>query len=147
MLRSLTIIAIIAVLGLGSTAFVGCQHRGGHRGLDFMVDYMTEALDLTADQEAMANAFKDEILAKAKEMHADKKQMHDEIKTQLSSEVIDTDRVKALMIEHRTGMETVMDLAVDRIAEFHATLSPEQRTKLLNKLEKFEKRHHREWVD
>jgi len=146
-MRTLTIITILTLLGLGALLFTGCHHRGPNRGADFMVDYMTEALDLTEDQEAMANAFKDEIFAKAKEMHADKKQMHAEIKTQLSSEAIDTERVKALMIEHRTGMETVMDLAVERIAEFHATLSPEQRTKLINKLEKWERRHNCQWSD
>ncbi len=146
-MRTLTIITILTLVGLGTTLFVGCQHGGGHRGADFMVDYMTEVLDLTEDQEAMADAFKIEILAKAKEMHADKKQMHAEIKTQLSSEAIDTEHVKALMIEHRKGMEVVANMAVDRIAEFHATLSPDQRAKLIKKLDKWQDRHHREWND
>jgi Spy/CpxP family protein refolding chaperone len=138
------IITILTLVGLGTTLFAGCHHRGGHRGADFMVDYMTEVLDLTAAQEEMADAFKNEILAEAKEMHAEKKQMHAEIKAQLGSESIDTERVKALLVEHRKGMETVMDLAVDRIAEFHATLSPEQRAKLIKKLEKWEARYHRD---
>ena len=146
-MRTLTIIAILTLLGLGTTLFVGCHHRGGHRGADFMVDYMTEVLDLSEDQEDMAEAFKNEILAKAKDMHADKKQMHSEIKAQLSSEAIDTERVKAMMVEHRKQMEVVMDLAVDRIAEFHAALSPEQRAKLIKKLEKWEGRCSRNWTD
>ena len=146
-MRTLMIITILTLVGLGTTLFVGCHHRGGHRGADFMVDYMTEVLDLSDEQEDMADAFKNEILAMAKEKHADKKQMHAEIKAQLSSETIDTERVKAMMIEHRKEMEVVMNLAVDRVAEFHATLSPEQRAKLIKKLEKWEERCSHRWSD
>ena len=146
-MRTLMIITILTLVGLGTTLFVGCHHRGGPKGADFMVDYMTEVLDLSEDQEDRAEAFKNEILAKTKEMHADKKQMHAEIKAQLSSEAIDTERVKTMMVEHRKEMEVVMNLAVDRIAEFHATLSPEQRAKLIKKLEKWEERCSHRWAD
>jgi Spy/CpxP family protein refolding chaperone len=147
MVRTLTIIAVIAVLGLGSVLFVGCNHRGHDRGAAFMLDYMAEALDLNEDQQAMASSYKDEIMAKVKSMHSEKKQMHDEIKTQLAGKSIDKLRVKALVAEHRAGMDEVIDLVVDRVADFHATLSPEQRTKLVNKLEKFEKRHRCTWEE
>lgn len=145
MVRILTIIALIAAFGLGSAMFVGCQHRGHQRGAEFMMDYMAEALDLNEEQKAMANLHKDEILAKVRAMHTEKKNMHDELKTQLSGDTIDTVRVKALVAEHRAGMDDVVNLVVDKVAEFHATLSPEQRTKLVAKLEKFEKRHQGEW--
>ena len=147
MIRTLTIVSLIAVMGLGSALFVGCNHRGHGRGAAFMLDYMSEALDLNEDQQAMASSYKDEIMAKVKSMHSEKKQMHDEIKTQLAGESIDKLRVKALVAEHRAGMDEVIDLVVDKVAEFHATLSPEQRTKLIAKLEKFEKRHGRHWEE
>ena len=147
MLRTLTIIALIAVLGVGSAVFVGCQHRGHQRGAAFMMDYMAEALDLTEAQQTMANSYKDEILAKIETRHSEKKNMHDELKRQLSSDSMDTVRVKTLIAEHRAGMDDVIDLVVDRIAEFHATLSPEQREKLVSKLEKFEKKHRRDWAE
>jgi len=146
-MRTLMIITLLTLVGLGTTLFVGCHHRGGHKGADFMVDYLTEVLDLTEGQEEMADAFKNEILSKAKEMHADKETMHAEIKAQLSSDAIDTERVKAMIVTHRKEMEVVMNLAVDRIAEFHASLSPEQRDKLIKKLEKWEGRCSRRWAD
>ena len=147
MLRTITLITVVGVLGLGSALFVGCRHHGPHKGAAFMMDYMTEALNLNEEQQAKANAYKDEILAKTAAMRSEKKQMHDEIKAQLSSEEIDTSRVKELVAEHRAGMDEVIDLLVDRIADFHRTLSPEQRDKLVEKLEKFEKWHHRGWDD
>lgn len=147
MLRTLMFTVLIAVLGVGSLVFVGCRHPGHHRGAAFMMDYMAESLDLTEAQQRMANSYKDEILAKIKTKHSEKKEIHQELKHQLSSDTIDTVRVKTLIAEHRAGMDDVIDLAVDRIAEFHATLSPEQREKLVSKLEKFEKKHRREWAE
>ena len=147
MIRPLTLIALVAVMGLGSALFVGCHHRGHDRGAAFMMDYMAEALDLNEDQQAMANAYKDEIMAKVKGMHSEKQRMHDEIKAQLAGEAIDRVRVKALIAEHRDGMDEVVDMIVNRVADLHATLSPDQRTKLVNKLEKFEKKHRREWTE
>ena len=145
MLRTLTFTVLIAVLGVGSLVFVGCRHPGHQRGAAFMMDYMAEALDLTVAQQTMANSYKDEILAEIKTKHSEKKEMHDELKRQLSSDTIDTVLVKALIAEHRAGMDDVIDLVVDRVAKFHATLSPEQREKLVGKLEKFEKRHQAAW--
>ena len=146
-MRTMKIITILALVGLGSTLFVGCKHGRGHLGAEFMLDYMTEVLDLSQDQEDMADSIKNEILAKARAMHKDKQKMRDEIKTQISSEAIDTEIVKNLLMDHHKEMETVMNLAVDRIAEFHATLSPEQRTNLVKKLEKWEGRFHRKWMN
>ena len=144
MLRTITLVTVVAVLviGLGSALFIGCRHDGPHKGAAFMMDYMTEALDLNEDQQAKATAYKDEILTKVSSMRSEKKQMHDEIKAQLSSPEINTTRVKELVAEHRAGMDEVVDLVVNRIADFHRTLSPEQRDKLVAKLEKFEKWHH-----
>ena len=147
MIRTLTVLSLIVVMGLGAALFVGCNHRGHGRGAAFMLDYMSEALDLNEDQQAMASSYKDEIMVMVKSMHSEKKQMHDEIKTQLTGESIDKERVKALVAEHRAGMDEVIDLVVDKVAKFHTTLSPEQRTKLIAKLEKFEKRHRRHWEE
>jgi Spy/CpxP family protein refolding chaperone len=145
MIRTIIVISAIAVLGLGSALFIGCRHGGPNRGAAFMMDYLTEALDLNEAQQAKADAIKDEILAKAQAMHPDKKQMHDEIKAQLGNAEIDITRVKELVVEHRAKMDEMIDLVVNRVAEFHRTLSPEQRDKLIAKLEKFEKWHHHEW--
>ncbi len=145
MLRTITLITVVAALGLGSALFIGCRHEGPQRGAAFMMDYLTEALDLDEAQQAKAAAYKDEILAKVLAMRSENKQMHDEIKAQLGSEEIDTTRVKEIVAGHRAKMDEVIDLVVDRVADFHRTLSPEQRAKLVEKLEKFDKWHHHGW--
>jgi Spy/CpxP family protein refolding chaperone len=54
-------------------------------------------------------------------------------------------RVKAVIAERRAQMDEIVDLIVVRLAEFHKTLTPEQKEKLIAKIETFKKWHHRDW--
>jgi hypothetical protein len=78
-------------------------------------------------------------------MRADRAAMHSELIAQLRSEEIDQDRLKSMVTSHRIKMEELIDLAIAKLAEFHKTLSPEQREKLVAKLESFKKWHGNGW--
>ena len=137
-------ILLIGMLVSGVALFSGCRrHSHGHKA-EFMVDYISETLDLNESQQAQLNQIKDEVMAKVQQMHADKESMHEELVAQLRSEEIDQVRVKAFIAEHRAKMDEVVDLIVVRLAEFHKTLTPEQKEKLIAKIETFKKWHHRD---
>jgi Spy/CpxP family protein refolding chaperone len=137
-------ILLIGMLVSGAALFSGCRrHSHGHKA-EFMVDYISEALDLNESQQAQLGQIKDELMAKAKGMQSDKESMHEEIVVQLRSEEIDQVRVKAVIAEHRAQMDEIIDLIVVRLAEFHKTLTPEQKEKLIAKIETFKKWHHRD---
>jgi len=137
-------ILLIGMLISGVALFSGCRrHSHGHKA-EFMVDYISEALDLNESQQAQLDQIKDELMAKAKGMHADKESLHEELVTQLRSEEIDQVRVKAVIAEHREKMDEIIDLVVVRLAEFHKTLTAEQKEKLIAKIETFKKWHHRD---
>ena len=61
---------------------------------------------------------------------------------QLEKEEMDADELKQIAARHRTQMDEIIDLGIDRLVEFHKTLTPEQKAKLLEKLEDFERWHH-----
>jgi len=144
MVRKGLYILLIGMLISGVALFSGCRrHSHGHKA-EFMVDYISEALDLNESQQAQLDQIKDELMAKAKGMHADKESLHEELVTQLRSEEIDQVRVKALIAEHREKIDEIIDLVVLRLAEFHKTLTPEQKEKLIAKIETFKKWHHRD---
>ena len=137
-------ILMIGMLISGVALFSGCRrHSHGHKA-EFMVDYISETLDLNESQQAQLDQIKDELLAKAQQMHADKDSMHAELVAQLRSEEIDQVRVKAVIAEHRAQMDEIVDLVVLRMAEFHRTLTPAQKEKLISKIETFKKWHHRD---
>jgi len=137
-------ILLIGMLISGVALFSGCRrHSHGHKA-EFMVDYISEALDLNESQQAQLDQIKDELMAKAKGMHADKESLHEELVTQLRSKEIDQVRVMAVIAEHREKMDEIIDLVVVRLAEFHKTLTAEQKEKLIAKIETFKKWHHRD---
>ncbi|MBA3009570.1 MAG: Spy/CpxP family protein refolding chaperone [Proteobacteria bacterium] len=138
-------IAVIAGLIFCTTIFIGCRSHGSQRGLAFGLDYISEILDLTAAQESHLAQIKDEIQAKMDLVHKDKKAMHALLKEQLGSDRMDTAVVKDLVAGHRERMNQVIDLAVDRLILFHNKLSPDQKAKLIKKIEKFEAWHNKEW--
>ena len=144
MLKKGLYILLIGMLISGVALFSGCRrHSHGHKA-EFMVDYISETLDLNESQQVQLDQIKDELMAKAQLMHADKESMHAELVAQLRSEEIDQMRVKAVIAEHRAQMDEIVDLIVVRLAEFHKTLTPEQKEKLISKIETFKKWHHRD---
>ena len=142
--KRLTII-LIGFLVSAALLFSGCRSHSPDHKAEFMVDYISETLDLNDNQRAHLDGIKEEFLAKAKEMHARKEAMHTEFKAELLKEEIDQQRVKALIAQKREHMTEIIDLAVVRLAEFHATLTPEQKEKLVDKLEYFHEKHKSHW--
>ena len=145
MLKKGLYLSIIAVLLLGVAGFAGCRRHSPGQKAEFMMDYVSETLDLDESQQAHLGQIKDELLEKGMQMRADKAAMHSELVAQLRSEAIDPDRLKAMAAEHRVKMEALIDLGIVRLAEFHKTLTPEQREKLVAKLESFKKWHGHDW--
>ena len=135
-----TVLIVSLIFGVG--LFSGCRNHGHGRGAEFAVDYVTDVLDLTEAQQAHLNQIKAEFMEKREQMHASKAQHYDEIIAQLGSEEIDQERVQVIIAEHRVQMDEMIDLAVVRIAEFHRTLTPEQKAKLVKKVESFRKYHN-----
>ena len=144
MVKKALYISLIGLLVSGVAMLSGCRRHSHAHKAEFMVDYISETLDLNESQQAQLDEIKDELLAKAQGMHADKASMHAELVTQLRSEEIDQELVKAKIAEHRAKMDEIVDLIVVRLAEFHKTLTPEQKEKLIAKIETFKKWHHRD---
>jgi len=138
-------IALICVFISGALIFTGCR-AGSHQGkVEFMVDYIAETLDLTDPQREQLDGIKEEFMAKAIEMHAQKEAMHTEFMAELRKEDISQENLKGLIAQKRAQMDEMIDLALARLVEFHKTLSTEQREKLVAKIEYFHEKHQHRW--
>lgn len=142
MIKTRFTITLITVLVFGLLFFSGCRRHSHEQKAEFMMDYISETLDLDQSQKAQLNQIKDELLEKGRQMHANRETLHKEFVAQLRSEEIDQTRVKAVIDDHRAQISELIDLMVVRLAEFHRTLTPDQREKLVAKLEDFKKWHH-----
>ena len=136
---------LIILLVLGIAAFSGCRRHGGHHRAEFMIDYVAETLDLTESQEEHLNQIKDELIDKGRQMHANRDAMHSEFIEELKKEEIDQENLRKLVAVKRAQMDEMIDLMIVRLTEFHRTLTPEQKNKLVAKLESFKKWHRHDW--
>ncbi len=136
---------VVVLLIAGMAAFSGCRRHSHAHKAEFMVDYVSETLDLNDSQKDQLNQIKDEVMDKVRQMHANKEPMREELVVQLRREEIDKVRVQEMIAEHRAQMDEILDLLVDRLAEFHRTLTPEQKDKLIAKIETFKKWHGKSW--
>ena len=137
MLKKGLSILLVGILISGLGLFGGCRRSAHDHKAEFMVDYISETLDLDDSQKAQLNQIKNELMAKVRQMRAGKDSMFEELVAQLRSEEIDQARVKALIAERRAQMDEFVDLLVVRLAEFHKTLTQEQKDTLVAKIETF----------
>ena len=145
MLKKGLYVLLIGILIAGLGLFTGCRRSSHAHKAEFLVDYISETLDLDATQQAQLNQIKDELMEKAQQMRAGRASMYGEIIAQLRSEEIDQARVMAIIAERRAQMNELIDLLVVRLAEFHKTLTQEQKEKLVAKIETFKKWHEDSW--
>ena len=138
-------ITLIGAFISAALIFSGCRGPSPHGKAEFMVDYIAETLDLNDQQKAQLDDIKAEFLTKAREMHASREAMRAELMAELRKAEIDQERMKALISQKHEQMAEMMDLAVVRLAEFHRTLTPEQKEKLVAKLEWFHEKHEHQW--
>ncbi len=138
-------LVVLILLIAGIAAFSGCRRHSHAHKAEFMVDYISETLDLSDSQKDQLNQVKEEVMDKARQMHANKASMREELVAQLRREEIDKVQVREMIAEHRAQMDEIVDLLVDRLADFHKTLTPEQKDKLIAKIETFKKWHGKSW--
>jgi protein CpxP len=123
-----------------------CHHHPGgdpHKMADHVVKMMRDKLDLTVDQTAkvqvLANEVADTVQAR-RAKHSEGGE-HGEFIKQLRSNTVDTAALSQDMLKREAKFQEMHGFIIQKFAELHAILTPEQRGKLADFLEK----HHGEW--
>ncbi|HEY2290727.1 MAG TPA: Spy/CpxP family protein refolding chaperone [Thermoanaerobaculia bacterium] len=131
MKRILTL-ALSAALVLGATFAVQAQMHGhGFHGKAAMADhdaYLTQTLNLTADQQAAMKQLHQDLQAKAQPLIDQHHQQMAEIHTMLGGTPDATEIGQKLITAHATGLQ-LQTLHEDYAAKFDALLTADQRTK------------------
>ena len=104
---------------------------------------IAKELKLNKQQKVELDRIKDEIMVKKAEFKVN----HDEIKnavlSQVKSDSIDQAALNGLFGDKELEFKEMRAFLINKCAEFHSILTPEQRLKLADKMEKFHsKKHH-----
>ncbi len=141
----------ILLITIGSLFIVAGCKRLGHRGAsaekraEWAVKKISSELDLNEDQKVLLNNIKDELLTKRKELKSMGDDLSDSLLAQVNEESIDPAELNSLFESKESQFTEMRSLMVEKFTEFHAALTPEQRTKMAEKLSKIKKhkRRHR----
>ena len=135
-LLSITAVVVGGVAVLGAT---GCgHHRPDPARMEKMVTHrVDDALDdlkATPEQRQKITAVKDRLLLDARSLRADHRATVKEALGLWEASSFDRARALALVDARIDAMRTMAHEAVDAAAEVHATLTPEQRAQVSQRL-------------
>jgi len=127
---------LIFFSGLGILS--GCGHRSPEKRAEWMTEKIASRLELNEAQKSQLNSFRDELLDKRRELHKSRMVIKDELINQLGHEKIDQEYLKEVIKKEEARLDETISLFVERLAEFHGSLTPEQRGKLIGLAKEWE---------
>lgn len=136
----------VAVITLAATilGFAGCnRYRSPEERIAHKLDQISYHLDLTEQQQGKLDEVKNEILRVRSAMRDEHRALLNEVITQVGSDRIDQATVLGLFDQHHERMRQAAPQVIAKVSELHATLTPEQKAKAVERLTWFkEKRMH-----
>jgi periplasmic protein CpxP/Spy len=142
MLRKKKLGVWIGILAVGLMCLGGCRHPSAEKMADRAIDGLTAKLELDAAQQQQLQAIKTELLGKLAEMKKARQSVREDLLAELQQDVLDQEKLRKMVNTRKTEMDDVTDIVIARLAQFHSTLSPEQKRKLVEYVKDKQKRHH-----
>jgi Spy/CpxP family protein refolding chaperone len=134
------IIGSITVLAVLVTT--GCWHRTPDERAESAVRRFAAALDLNAEQTATLEAMKQEYLARRPQYDKLRRESIDDLKEMMLSPQIDPAMLNARREKIESQSDEMIRFLAAKFVELHDLLTPKQRSKLTEELEKRDWRHH-----
>jgi Spy/CpxP family protein refolding chaperone len=142
-MKILALLPIIALAVIVSFAFGACRpHRHGN-GWDTerAVRFASRKLDLTSEQKEDLKQVLDEAKAEMGD-HKDRwTSSRDEVRGMILGDSLTADDITAMMARHEEDRAEMRDMFAEKAAQVHAILTPEQRQKLVDLMERRWRRH------
>ena len=138
----LLILALVIAL-VGVLFITGCSHRRcGHHGksAEKIVKRLSSYLDLNETQSQKLSEIKDEVITKFEGFKGSKTAVKEAIIEQTRGDQIDEAALNSLFETKESQWKETRAFLISKYAEFHAVLTPDQRTKLADKAGKMHKR-------
>lgn len=128
----------LLVAASGVAMATGCRNHSPEQRIAFVSEKIASKLDFNDQQKSLLKDITDEVQKDMKEARERKKAGAEEIKSMISGDVLNKARVKELLQQRQEFIDSKMDKYIDKVAALHATLNPEQKKEILEKLEKFQ---------
>lgn len=130
-------------IGAAAAALIGLLSWGvgyAHRSPERRMAWIAKRLDLNEQQTAKLQAVHEAMRQAREQFHKERVVLFDEIVAQIQSERLDEAKVLQLLEQRQALMSQVAPQVVAKVAELHASLTPEQKAKAVEYMERFKER-------
>ena len=144
------LIIFFLISGVAGVTFAQKMKQFRDKGpMFFMMGKIVDDLNLTVQQKADVDKIREEIKAKRESMKKDHESGMTDFENAFKQDKLDKETLKSIMQKREAQREEMKDFMLDELVKFHAILTPEQRTKAVEKVkemrekgkEMFKKRH------
>ena len=126
----------------GALVGAGChRHHTPSERADWMTGKIAKHLDLDDQQKAKLAVVKDEVIAARAESQQEHRAIMEDVIAQVQSDRLDQSKVAQLFERHQAGQTRLMQRVVPKVAEWHATLRPDQKAEAVEHLRKWMERY------
>ncbi len=143
--RKLKFIVPILIVAIMFTAICGIvwAKKKFHDGPEgFIIERLTENLNLNAGQKAQVDKIKDEIKQKMEANKPDHEGMMNEFANEFKKDNLDKNTLKQLAQTRDQKREEMKDFMMDKLIEFHNILTAEQRNKVVENMKDMKNMFH-----
>ena len=124
---SLFVLGLLVLLGVSA-----CGHKGGGYHTDMMYNMVAYKLDFNDEQEAKLAQIRQQMELIREETHQQRLAKRDEMIAIIESDQLDTARLMQLVQERKDAMSEYAPRLLPLLEELHASLSPEQKEKMVD---------------
>ncbi|HQY52876.1 MAG TPA: Spy/CpxP family protein refolding chaperone [Ignavibacteria bacterium] len=103
----------------------------------FIIDKISEKLDLNASQKTQVERIKAQIKEKMESQKPDRESMMKEFSEEFTKSTLDKNSILDHMKKNESKKEEMKTFMIDKLVEFHAILTPEQRVKAVELMIEF----------
>jgi Spy/CpxP family protein refolding chaperone len=135
---------ILAISALTITA-CGHRHHDPAQRAEWMIQRMTDQLDLNEEQQAKLRAIKTEFETSMKMHDEQRQQLFDRLAANIESPALDKQLLMEVVETRKQAYDDIAPRIVDKVIDFHASLNAEQKKKVAEKMEHFREhfqKHH-----
>ncbi len=138
------IVGVLAVIGIGAglgAMLTGCHHKTPEEKAAWVVKKITSELDLTDAQKPKLQAVADFIVAERKAHEAQREETITFALAQVRGDRLDRVEAERRIVQKLDDLKQKAPRLLELVAEFHASLTREQRENAASKLEKLKNCH------
>jgi protein CpxP len=140
--------SVVVMAAVMSVSFIACGHRGGDMDTDHMhqfiaqkIDRMLEKIDATDEQRVKIAAIREGFAGEMQKMKAVQPEGFQFVLDEIKSDAPDREKLHRMLDERIEAHKAFAHKAIDAALDVHAVLTPQQRTLVLETMEKFHQKH------